>query len=226
MPVRHRRLRSGLAAAAATLCALPAIAQDALNSLETVGRPVDGAMGFQPAATEIARDLQWLDGMMMYILTGIVVFVTLLLAWVAIRYNQRANPNPARFTHNTAIEVTWTAVPVLILFLIGGYSLPILFKQQEIPQADITIKATGNQWFWSYDYVDHDFGFESFLLTRDQLAENGYDDSDYLLATDTALVLPVNKIIVVQVTGSDVIHSWTVPAFGVKQDAVPGRLAE
>lgn len=226
MPVRHRLALPGLAATAAALGALPVRAQDALNSLETVGRPVDGAMGFQPAATEIARDLQWLDGMMMYILTGIVVFVTLLLVWVAIRYNRRVNPNPARFTHNTVIEVTWTAVPVLILFLIGGYSLPILFKQQEIPQADITIKATGNQWFWNYDYVDHDFGFASFLLPRDQLAENGYDDSDYLLATDTAVVLPVDKTVVVQVTGADVIHSWTVPAFGVKQDAVPGRLAE
>lgn len=226
MPQRQRIARQGLVATAAAFCALPAMAQDALNSLETVGRPVDGAMGFQPAATEIARDLQWLDGMMMYILIGIVIFVTLLLAWVAIRYNRRVSPNPARFTHNTVIEVTWTAVPVLILFIIGGYSLPILFKQQEIPQADITIKATGNQWFWSYEYVDHDFGFESFLLPRDQLAENGYEDSDYLLATDTAVVLPVNKTVVVQVTGSDVVHSWAVPAFGVKQDGVPGRLAQ
>lgn len=226
MPVRHRLARLCFAAGAAALVAAPAMAQDALNSLEKVGRPVDRGIGFQPAATELARDIHWLDGMILYIITAIVIFVTLLLAWVVIRYNRRANPNPARFTHNTVIEVTWTAAPVLILFFIGAFSLPILFKQQEIPEADITIKATGNQWFWSYEYVDNDFGFESFMLQRDQLAEYGYDDSDYLLATDTAVVLPVDKTVVVQVTASDVIHSWAMPAFGVKQDGVPGRLAE
>jgi cytochrome c oxidase subunit 2 len=226
MPVRHRLVRQGLAAGAAALLAAPTMAQDALNSLEKVGRPVDRGIGFQPSATELSRDIVWLDNMILYIITAIVIFVTLLLVWVAIRYNRRANPDPARFTHNTVIEVTWTAAPVLILFFIGAFSLPILFKQQEIPQADITIKATGNQWFWSYEYVDHDFGFESFMLARDQLAEYGYDKSDYLLATDTALVLPVDKTIVMQVTGSDVIHSWAMPAFGVKQDGVPGRLAE
>jgi cytochrome c oxidase subunit 2 len=226
MPVRHRLVRQGLAAGAAALLAAPTMAQDALNSLEKVGRPVDRGIGFQPSATELSRDIVWLDNMILYIITAIVIFVTLLLVWVAIRYNRRANPDPARFTHNTVIEVTWTAAPVLILFFIGAFSLPILFKQQEIPQADITIKATGNQWFWSYEYVDHDFGFQSFMLARDQLAEYGYDKSDYLLATDTALVLPVDKTIVMQVTGSDVIHSWAMPAFGVKQDGVPGRLAE
>lgn len=225
MPVRHRLYRTGLCAALAMLSSVPVWAQDGLNNLPTIGKPVDGAMGFQPAVTEVARDLQFLDGMMLYIMTAIVIFVTLLLAYVAIRYNRRSNPTPARFTHNTMIEVTWTAVPVVILFFIGAFSLPILFKQQEIPTADITIKATGNQWFWHYDYVDNGFGFESFKLERDQLAEYGYEDSDYLLATDTAVVLPVNKTIVVEVTGADVIHSWTVPAFGVKQDAVPGRLA-
>jgi cytochrome c oxidase subunit 2 len=226
MPVRNRLYRTGLSAAAvAMLSSVSAWAQDGIDKLPTIGQPVDGAMGFQPAATELARDIHFLDGMMLYIMTAIVIFVTLLLAYVAIRYNRKSNPTPARFTHNTLIEVTWTAVPVLILFFIGAFSLPILFKQQEIPTADITIKATGNQWFWSYDYVDHDFGFQSFKLERDQLAEYGYEDSDYLLATDTAVVLPVNKTIVVEVTGADVIHAWTVPAFGVKQDAVPGRLA-
>jgi len=218
-----RALHTGLAAAAAVALALPARAQD---GLAVVGQPQPGGTGFQPAATELARDIHWLDGMILAIITGIVILVTLLLAAVIVRYNRRANPNPARFTHHSTLEIAWTAVPVLILFFIGAFSLPILFKQQEIPDADITIKVTGNQWYWSYDYVDHDFGFSSFLLQRDQLAEYGYDDSTYLLATDTAVVVPVGKTIVVQVTASDVIHSWKVPAFGVMQDAVPGRLAQ
>ncbi len=114
----------------------------------------------------------------------------------------------------------------MILIVVGAFSLPILFKQLEIPEADITIKATGNQWYWSYEYTDDNLGFDSFLLEREDLAEYGYAPDEYLLATDNAVVIPVNKNIVVQVTGSDVIHAWTIPAFGVKQDAVPGRLAE
>jgi cytochrome c oxidase subunit 2 len=101
-----------------------------------------------------------------------------------------------------------------------------LFKQQEIPEADITIKVTGNQWYWGYEYVDHGFGFDSVMLQKDELADYGYAPDEYLLATDTAVVVPVNATIVMQLTGADVIHSWTIPAFGVKQDAVPGRLAE
>lgn len=108
---------------------------------------------------------------------------------------------------------------------IGAYSLPVLFKQQVIPKADITIKVTGYQWYWGYEYVDHDFAFDSYMLRRDQLAEYGYAQDEYLLATDTAVVVPVNKVIVMQVTAADVIHSWTIPAFGVKQDVIPGRLA-
>ena len=139
-----------------------------------------------------------------------------------------ANPTPARFTHNSPLEVAWTLIPVLILVFIGSFSLPELFKQQDFKQveADITIKATGNQWFWSYEYPEEGIAFDSFMLAREDLAANGYDDSLYLLATDTAVVLPVGKTIVVQVTASDVIHAWKVPAFGVMQDAVPGRLAQ
>jgi len=109
---------------------------------------------------------------------------------------------------------------------IGAFSLPILFKQQEIPEADIVIKTTGYQWYWGYEYPDEGIAFDAFMLPKDQLADYGYAEDEYLLATDNAMVVPVGKTIVVQVTGADVIHSWTVPAFGVKQDAVPGRLAE
>lgn len=206
-----------------SLSVLPAMAQD---GLEIIGKPIDGAMGFQPAVTELARDVHSLDWLILVIITVICVFVTALLIYAIVRFNRRANPTPSTFTHNSPIEVAWTVVPIVILIFIGAFSLPVLFKQQEIPEADITIKVTGYQWYWGYEYVDHEFGFESFKLERDELEEYGYGQDEYLLATDTAVVVPIGKTIVMQVTGADVIHAWTIPAFGVKQDAVPGRLAE
>lgn len=217
-----RRLTS-LMAATAAMTALPALAQE---TGQTIGKPVDGAMGFQPAATELARDLQWLDGMINVIIFSIVALVCALLLVCVLRYNRRANPEPARFSHNSPLEVAWTVVPIIILIFIGAFSLPVLFKQQEIPEGDINIKVTGYQWFWGYEYTDHDFGFESFLLAREDLEEYGYAPDEYLLATDTQVVVPIGKTVVMQVTGADVIHSWTIPAFGVKQDAVPGRIAQ
>ncbi len=203
--------------------AAPAVAQDAL---EVIGKPIQGKMGFQPAGTELARDLQWLDGMILIIITAICIFVTGLLLWVIFRYNSKKNATPSSFTHNTPIEIAWTVVPIVILLFIGVFSLPVLFKQQEIPEGEINIKVTGYQWYWGYEYTDHEFGFDSFMLGKDELADHGYSDDLYLLATDTAVVVPVGKTVVMQVTGADVIHSWTIPAFGVKQDAVPGRLAQ
>ncbi|MEO1399417.1 MAG: cytochrome c oxidase subunit II [Pseudomonadota bacterium] len=191
-----------------------------------MGKPQPGGLNFQPAVTELMEDIVWLDTMLLVVITVISVFVCALLLICIVRFNRKANPEPSSFTHNSPLEVAWTLGPILILVFIGSFSLPVLFKQQEIPEADITIKATGYQWFWGYEYVDHEFGFESFMLQKDQLAEFGYADDEYLLATDTAIVVPANKTIVVQVTGGDVIHSWTIPAFGVKQDAVPGRIAE
>lgn len=230
-----------LAGLLAGFMSMPAMAQSVdPQGLEVIGAPVDGKMGFQPAVTELASDLQWLDGMILVIITIITVFVVGLLAYVILRYNAKRNPTPASFTHHTPVEIAWTLVPILILVAIGAWSLPILFRQQEIPTADVTIKAIGNQWYWTYEYVDDDFGFDSYMIgapatggnnmkTPEIIAEleaAGYSESEWLLATDTAVVVPVNKTIVVQVTGSDVIHAWTIPAFGVKQDAVPGRLAE
>ena len=211
-----------LAGLMSALFTLPAAAQDG----GLVGKPIDGAMGFQPAATELARDIHSLDWLLLVIITIITVFVVGLLVVCIVRYNRRANPNPASFTHNTPVEVAWTVVPILILVFIGAYSLPVLFKQQEIPEADVTIKVTGYQWYWGYEYVDHEFGFDSFMLAREDLEDYGYEADEYLLATDTKVVVPVNATVVMQVTGADVIHSWTIPSFGVKQDAVPGRLAE
>lgn len=217
------RLTSVLTGLTAATAALPALAQD---GLEHIGKPIPNGLGFQPAATELARDVQWLDSMILIIITVIVLFVCALLAVVILRYNEKANPTPASFTHHTPIEIAWTVIPIVILVFIGAFSLPVLFKQQEIPEGDITIKVTGYQWYWGYEYVDHNFAFDSFMLPREELAENGYEPDEYLLATDTAVVVPINKTVVMQVTGADVIHSWTIPAFGVKQDAVPGRLAE
>lgn len=218
---------SGVAAIVlGAFAALPSAAQTALDDLPVVGAPTPGGTGFQPAATELARDLQWLDGFINVIIFAIVALVVALLAYVALRYNRRANPDPAGFTHHSPLEVTWTIVPIIILVFIGAFSLPILFKQQQIPEADVTIKATGYQWFWGYEYVDEGISFDAFMLQRDELEPAGYSEDTFLLATDQAMVVPVGKTIVVQVTGADVIHSWTIPAFGVKQDGVPGRLAE
>ncbi|SDN47947.1 cytochrome c oxidase subunit 2 [Lutimaribacter pacificus] len=217
------RLFSSLLAASAAFTAAPAFAQE---GLEIIGKPTEGGMGFQPAATELARDLQGLDGLILVIITAITLLVCVLLLYVIFRYNRRVNPSPASFTHNSPLEVAWTIGPIVILVFIGAFSLPVLFKQQEIPEGDIYIKVTGYQWYWGYEYTDHEFGFESFLLARDELEENGYSQDEYLLATDTAVVVPVGKTVVMDVTAADVIHSWTIPAFGVKQDAVPGRIAQ
>jgi len=211
-----------LSGALASLVAGSAMAQDA----ELIGIPVDRATGFQPAATELARDLQWLDGLLLVIITLICLFVIALMAYAIVRFNARSNPEPASFTHHTPIEIAWTIVPIVILVGIGAASLPVLFKQQEIPEADITIKVTGYQWYWGYEYVDHEFEFASFMLPREDLESHGYSQDEYLLATDTQVVVPSGKTVVMQVTGADVIHAWTIPSFGVKQDAVPGRLAE
>ena len=232
----------------AAFAAAPALAQE---NLEIIGAPIDCKMGFQPAATELARDIHALDNLLLIVITIITVFVTALMLWCIYRFNKKRNPEAASFTHHTTVEVLWTVVPIVVLVGIGAYSLPILFKQQEIPTADVTIKAIGNQWYWTHEYVDHDFGFDSYLIGSDatldtsvraedenvtafvldehmeaKLADAGYSRDEWLLATDTSVVVPVNKTIVVQVTGADVIHAWTITEFGVKQDAVPGRLAQ
>ena len=231
------RLKSLVTGLAAMFAAAPAIAQE---GLQIIGVPTDKGLGFQPAATELARDLQWLDGMILWIITAISIFVVALLAIVTVRYNRRANPEPASFTHNTPIEVLWTVGPILILLFIGSFSLPVLFKQQEIPEGEVNIKVTGYQWYWGYEYTDHDFAFDSYMIGQPAtvgnyvltdeveaaLVEAGYSRNEFLLATDTAVVVPVNKTVVMTVTAADVIHSWTIPAFGVKQDGVPGRLAQ
>ena len=247
LPTLFSRLAAAIAGSGAATTA-------AAQGLPVIGAPVDRETGFQPAATELATDLQWLDGLLLVIITLISLFVMALLAVVIVRYNRRSNPEPAGFTHNTPIEVAWTVIPIVILVFIGAFSLPVLFKQQEIPQGEVIVKATGYQWYWGYEYVDEGIEFESFMIdgsykiddeaagwgddqemsdaqvltdvARAKLEYFGYDENAFLLATDTAVVVPTGKTVVVQVTAADVIHSWTIPSFGVKQDGVPGRLAE
>ena len=231
------RIISSFMATLAAVSALPAHAQE---KLEIIGRPEAGGIGFQPAVTELSQDIQWLDGMVFVIIAAITLFVCALMAFCILRYNKRANPTPASFTHNSPVEVAWTIVPIVVLVFIGAYSLPVLFKQQEIPEGEINIKVTGHQWYWTYEYTDNEFEFDSYMIgqpatggnyvlddaVEQQLVEAGYSADEFLLATDTSVIVPVNKVVVMTVTADDVIHAWTIPSFGVKQDAVPGRLAQ
>ncbi|MFB9222178.1 cytochrome c oxidase subunit II [Paracoccus cavernae] len=223
----RRALAAMTATGLAAATAVPALAQDVLGDLPIIGTPVDGGMNFQPAASPLAHDQQWLDHFVLIIISVVTVLVCLMLLYCILRFNKRANPVPARFTHNTPLEIAWTLVPVLILVAIGAYSLPILFRSQEMPNNPaLVIKATGHQWYWSYEYPNDGIAFDAIMLEKEDLADAGYTEQEYLLATDNAVVVPVGKEILVQVTAADVIHSWTVPAFAVKQDGVPGRIAQ
>ena len=225
--MRFASFSRGLAAAfTSILVAGQASAQDMIKGLPVIGKPHLGGTGFQPASSSLADDQQWLDHMLLIAITAICIFVFGLIIYAVIRFRASANPTPARFTHNTPIEVTWTVVPIVILVVLGSFTLPALWKQQEIPEGDVLVKVTGYQWYWGYEYPTEDVSFDALMLTRDELADHGYSEDEYLLATDNAMVVPVNKNVVVQVTGNDVIHSWTIPAFAVKQDAVPGRIAQ
>ena len=232
--------RAALAAIAATITASAAAAQEApftLGELEIVGQPWQGGIAFQPAVTSVAREIHWLDNFVLVIITAIVLFVSALIGWVIFRYNRRRNANPAAFTHSSPLEVAWTVVPILILVAIGAFSLPVLFDQQRFPEGDVVVKVSGFQWAWNYEYPEEGVSFDSYMIGADtnnmltedsleQLIAAGYTEDQFRLATDTSVVVPVGKTIVMQVTGMDVIHSWTIPAFGVKQDGIPGRLAQ
>ncbi|WP_179378853.1 cytochrome c oxidase subunit II [Jannaschia marina] len=228
---------AGLTAALA-LAPFAASAQSILGDLPVIGEPQAGGTGFQPAATSLATEIHWLDTFLLVIITIIALFVTALIAWVVVRYNRKANSDPATFTHNSPLEVAWTIVPILILVGIGAFSLPVLFDQQRIPEGEVVVKVTGYQWYWGYEYPEEEgVEFSSYMIGADagnmmtdevsaQLQEAGYTDDHFRLATDTAVVVPVGKTVVMQVTAGDVIHSWTIPSFGVKQDGIPGRLAQ
>jgi len=223
------------AAAWAQEAANPTGVEAVVDGLPIIGQPRPSGIALQPAMSTIAENTHWLDGMLLWIITAIVLFVTALLLWVIYRFNERRNPTPAGFTHNSPLEIAWTIVPIIILVFIGAFSLPVLFNQQEIPEGDVHIKVTGYQWFWNYEYPDEGISFDSYMIgygegnlnpeISAQLQEAGFSDAHFKLATDNYVVVPVGATVVMTVTGGDVIHSWAMPAFGVKQDAVPGRLA-
>jgi cytochrome c oxidase subunit 2 len=212
-----KRLLPLIALFAATLLLTAGVA------LAAVGHSDPWQIGLQDSATPVMEDITRFHTFVMYVITGITILVLALLVIVAVKFNARANPTPSKTTHHTLLEVAWTLLPVLILLAIAVPSFKLLFLQLNTPKADITVKATGKQWFWSYNYPDNGkFEFDSLMVAEKDLKP----DQPRLLAVDNAMVVPVNKIVRVQVTGADVIHSYAVPAFGIKIDAVPGRLNE
>ncbi|TDQ63966.1 cytochrome c oxidase subunit 2 [Maritalea mobilis] len=212
------------------------------------GQPEPGAIGLQESVTPIMDStIAFHNGLLMWIITLITIFVTALLIWVIIRYNKRANPNPSKFTHNTLIEIVWTVVPIIILIVIAVPSFGVLSDQMTVPDGErkylgsnifsrdsgevvpapeLTVRVTGYQWYWGFEYPDLEgASFDSIMLSKEEIAESK-PGQPYLLAVDNELVVPVDTTVRVEVTAADVIHAFAVPAFGVKTDAVPERLNE
>jgi cytochrome c oxidase subunit 2 len=188
----------------------------------TLGRPTNGAYGLQPSGDAIRDQAAFFHNVILLpIITIISLFVLGLLAWIVIRYNAKRNPVPARFAHNTTIEIIWTIVPVLILVFIAAFSFPLLYAYHNTPKADVTIKATGNQWYWAYEYPDAKVAE---YTSNPQTADKAGDL--YGLAVDNPIVVPVNKVSKVLVTGADVLHAFFIPAFGVQTTAIPGKVNE
>jgi len=211
MAIRDRLTTVFVAAAPIALCGA-AYAKD--------GQPAPWQLGFQPAASPIMEQITSFHTYVTIIITVIGLFVLGLLIYVMSRFNERRNPDPSRTTHNTTLEVAWTIVPVLILVAIAIPSFRLLFAQYDIPKPDLTITATGSQWYWTYEYPDHGITFDSIMVQEADLKEG----QPRLLTVDREVVVPVGKNVVVGVKSNDVIHDWAMPSFGVKLDAVPGRL--
>lgn len=215
---------TGASALAAALVFSGMFAANALAE-DLLGQPTPGAIDLQPAASVLKHDaIKFHNLVLMPIITAITLLVLGLLIWIIVRYNKKANPVPAKFSHNTTIEIIWTVVPVLILMLIAIFSFRLLFAYNDMPKPYMTVKATGYQWYWGYEYPDQKISeIVSLPLTKEQADAKKVP---YLLAADKAMVVPVNQVVRVQVTGADVIHAFALPAFGLKIDAIPGRLNE
>jgi cytochrome c oxidase subunit 2 len=187
------------------------------------GQATPWQFGMQDAATPIMVEITSFHNLLLYVITAISAFVLGLLIYIMVRFNARANPTPSRVTHNTLLEVVWTVVPIIILVFIGVPSFKLLFHQYSMPPADLTVKVTGKQWYWTYAYPDNGkFEFDSVMVQEKDLKP----DQPRLLSVDNEMVVPVNKVVRVQTIGAEVIHSFAVPSFGVRMDAIPGRLNE
>ena len=189
----------------------------------SANQPKEWQLGFQNAASESMRDIvSFHNNLLLPIIIAISVFVLFLMIYACIRFRASRNPNPSKTTHNVAVEVLWTLIPCLILIVMAVPSFKMLYKQDTIPKAEVTIKAIGYQWYWGYEYPDENIIFESYMVKEEDLKEN----QPRLLAVDNEVVVPVNKVVKVLITANDVLHAWALPAFGVKRDAVPGRINE
>ena len=194
-----------------------------ITTVAFVNQPTDWQFGFQKAASESMRDIvSFHNNLLLPIIIAISVFVLFLMLYACVRFRASANPNPSKRTHNVTVEVLWTLIPCLILIVMAVPSFKILYKQDSIPKADLTIKAIGYQWYWGYEYPDENLIFDSYMIEEKDLKP----DQPRLLAVDNEVVVPVGKVIKVLITANDVLHAWALPSFGVKRDAVPGRINE
>ena len=186
-------------------------------------QPKDWQLGFQNPASDGMRDIvNFHNNLLLPIIIAISVFVLFLMLYACVRFRASVNPNPSKRTHNVTVEILWTLIPCLILIVMAVPSFQILYKQDTIPKADLTIKAIGYQWYWGYEYPDENIIFDSYMIEEKDLRA----DQPRLLAVDNEVVVPVNKVIKVLITANDVLHAWALPSFGVKRDAVPGRINE
>ena len=207
---------------------MTAMATGMAHAEDLMGQPTPGGMGLQPAASPLKHQVHFFhDVILLPITVAISLLVLLLLLWIVVRYNAKSNPVPAKWSHNTLIEVVWTLLPVVILMVISIFSFRLLFDYHNMPKPYMTVKAVGYQWNWGYEYPDQKIPeFISAMLPEDEVAKQGLPHSLYRLKATEPMVVPVNKVVRVQVTGADVIHAFALPAFGLKTDAVPGRLNE
>jgi len=186
-------------------------------------QPKDWQLGFQKAASQGMEDIVWFhDYMLLPIITAITVFVLFLLLYTCVRFRASRNKVASTTSHNTLVEVLWTLIPCLILVVMAVPSFKVLYSQDTIPKADVTIKAVGYQWYWGYEYPDENIIFDSYMVDEKDLKEN----QPRLLTVDNEIYVPVNKVIKVMITANDVLHAWALPSFGVKRDAIPGRINE
>ena len=186
-------------------------------------QPKEWQLGFQNPASDGMRDIvNFHNNLLLPIIIAISVFVLFLMIYACVRFRASKNPIPSKTTHNFAIEILWTLIPCLILIVMAVPSFQILYKQDTIPKAEVTIKAVGYQWYWGYEYPDENIIFESYMIKEEDLKEN----QPRLLTVDNEIVVPVNKVVKVLITANDVLHAWALPSFGVKRDAIPGRINE
>ena len=194
-----------------------------LSTQVWANQPKNWQLGFQDSASQgMTEIVSFHNNILLPVIIAISVFVLFLMIYVCIRFRASKNPNPSKTTHNVAVEVLWTLIPCLILIVMAVPSFKILYKQDTIPKADVTVKAVGYQWYWGYEYPDENIIFESYMIKEDELKES----QPRLLTVDNEVVVPVNKVVKVLITANDVLHAWALPSFGVKRDAVPGRINE